>query len=101
MKYLFPSTDVAIYATVSVITKFALIVIGAIEMVYLPIFINMNKKSEHKKNLILLVCISLLGFLISWSILPIVGETVIRYIKPELIFDSRLFTYLGIAATSL
>ena len=40
VKYLFPSIDVALYAAVSVITKFALSLIAVLETVSLPTLID-------------------------------------------------------------
>ena len=71
MKYLFSNFDVALYAAVSVITKFALIVISLVETVYLPELLEYHKKKRNKRNLFLLFSLSILGFLISYFLLPI------------------------------
>ena len=71
MKYLFSNFDVALYAAVSVITKFALIVISLVETVYLPELLEYHKKERNKRNLFLLFSLSILGCLISYFLLPI------------------------------
>lgn len=59
MKYLFSSHDVALYAAVSVIAKFALILISLFDMIYLPTLLDIHKKIEHKIYFLLLLGISL------------------------------------------
>ena len=59
MKYLFSSQDVALYAAVSVITKFALVLISLFDMIYLPTLLDIHKKTEHKIYFPFLLGISL------------------------------------------
>lgn len=101
MKYLFPSEEVALYAAVSVITKFALVIIALFDMIYLPSLLDRAKRSLHLKYVGLLLLLSFLGFGISYFLLPSLGEWVLASIRPELSGGRSLFFFLGVAATSL
>lgn len=101
MKYLFPSEEVALYAAVSVITKFALVIISLFDTIYLPTLLDKTKRSEHLRHFLFLLLLSFSGFGISFLILPSLGEWVLSSIRPELSGGALLFFYLGVAATSV
>ncbi len=101
VKYLFPSIDVALYAAVSVITKFSLFLIAVLETVSLPILVDRVGYREKYKNIAFLVSCSFTAFLGAYFILPPLGESVLTIIRPELVGSHDLFAYLGIASVGL
>lgn len=70
VKYLFPITDVALYASVSVITKFAIFIIAILETVYMPTLVDKKNVSEKRMALIQLFLLMLLAFFCAFFVLP-------------------------------
>ncbi len=101
MKYLFHPHEVALYASVSVIAKFALVIISLFDTIYLPTLLERQRVREHKIYFPLLLGISFAWFVISYTILPPLGEWVLASIRPELSGGAVLFFYLGVAAICL
>lgn len=101
VKYLFPIPDVALYASVSVITKFAIFIIAILETVYTPSLLDRKHHSKQKKALIQLFLLTFLAFLCAWFILPYAWAILLSFMKWGLIVSPDLFRWLWFSAVSL
>jgi O-antigen/teichoic acid export membrane protein len=93
--------DVTLYASVAVIVKFALIVIGIFETVSAPVLVDTKRQSEYGRYFIILTLLSVLGYVVSLTLLPWVGNIVLHILKAELTASWTLWASLGVAMVSL
>lgn len=101
VKALFSDYDVTLYASVAVISKFALVLIAVIEAVTTPTLVDRHKRTHHKQYILVLGGLSLLGYLVAATFLPWAGNIVLHILKGELSASWTLWTALGISMVSL
>ncbi len=101
IRKLFDNMSVAIYASVAIIVKFALVFIAVLETVSLPALVDKKLNSIHKKYIYNLILISILGIFVSIFMLPYAGNWVLEIIKDELLASHWVWIFLGVAIVSL
>jgi O-antigen/teichoic acid export membrane protein len=92
---------VTLYASVAVIVKFSLIVIAIVETISAPVLVDPAQSHEYKKYFVILTLLSILGYLVSWTLLPWAGNIVLHILKAELTASWTLWVSLGVAMVSL
>lgn len=93
-KMIFADADVLVYMSVAVMVKFALVLIGIFETVSLPVLMDASKKFLHKKYIKNLILLSILGFLVSCTILSYIGNFTLNIIKSGLYADYFVWAFL-------
>lgn len=93
-KMIFADADVLVYMSVAVMVKFALVLIGIFETVSLPVLMDASKKFLHKKYIKNLILLSILGFLVSCTILSYIGNFTLKIIKSGLYADYFVWAFL-------
>ncbi len=101
VKYLFPITDVALYASVSVITKFAIFIIAILETVYMPTLVDKKNVSEKRMALIQLFLLMLLAFFCAFFVLPYIWTILLNFMQWDILVSLDLFRWLWFSAVSL
>lgn len=81
VKALFPISDVALYMAVGVFAKFVLVIIGILETIFLPTLLDTVNRKNFFKTVKILFFVAILGFLVSFFILPFAGNFVLSFIK--------------------
>lgn len=100
-KMIFADADVLVYMSVAVMVKFALVLIGIFETVSLPVLMDASKKFLHKKYIKNLILLSILGFLVSCTILSYIGNFTLNIIKSGLYADYFVWAFLWVSSVSL
>lgn len=100
-KMIFADADVLVYMSVAVMVKFALVLIGIFETVSLPVLMDASKKILHKKYIKNLILLSILGFLVSCTILSYIGNFTLNIIKSGLYADYFVWAFLWVSSVSL
>lgn len=101
VKYLFSLSDVALYASVSVITKFAIFIIAILETVYSPSLVDEKMINQRKWYIRQLFLWNLLAFFCAFFLLPYFGEILLGFMKGWLVVPYGLFRSLGFSAVSI
>lgn len=100
-KIIFSDAEVLVYMSVAVMVKFSLVLIGIFETVSLPVLMDSSRKIFHKKYIKNLILLSILGFIVSFVILPYIGNFALNIIKPGLYADYLVWAFLGASSVSL
>ena len=100
-KIIFSDAEVLVYMSVAVMVKFSLVLIGIFETVSLPVLMDSYRKIFHKKYIKNLILLSILGFIVSFVILPYIGNFALNIIKPGLYADYLVWAFLGASSVSL
>jgi O-antigen/teichoic acid export membrane protein len=93
--------DVTLYASVAVIVKFSLVIIWVFEMVSAPVLVDTTRRWEYKRYFTILTLFSILGYIVSLTLLPWAGNIVLHVLKAELMASWMLWASLGVAMVSL
>ena len=93
--------NVSLYAAVGVVVKFSLIMIAVIETVVAPVLVDSNKQDHHKKYFIILTLLSGVGYIISLTLLPWLGNSILHFLKAELQASWLIWSALGVGMVSL
>ncbi len=101
VKYLFPLSDVAIYASVSVITKFAIFIIAIVETVYSPALLDTKIMDQRRWYVFQLFLWNILAYFCAFFLLPYFGEILLSFMKAWLVVPYDLFRSLWFAAVSI
>lgn len=93
--------NVTLYASVAVIVKFALIFISIFETVSAPVLVDTRRHHEYKKYFTILTLLSVLGYVVSLTLLPWAGNIVLHILKDDLSGSWPLWSSLWVAMVSL
>lgn len=98
---LFSDSEATRYLAVAVLVKFALVFIGIFETLYMPVLVDARESSLHRQYITNLFLLSILGYVVSLTVLPYVGNYTLSLIKNGLTASYFIWAFLGIAMVSL